>query len=130
MWTELPQKDNSTQYQKLLGGPAQNELLIGTRDQITICYIAIKFGDDLRSRRINQYFFESNQPSGFNLGMASGPGWPLNRPPMSTEYKPHFDELGRQVSTIKESLDACVELLLQPGPTYASERGDSNGTLS
>ena len=56
-----------------------NELFVGIRDGTKINYIGT-FWTSSAERRVEQYFFKDNQPSGFNFGMMSGPTWPLNRP--------------------------------------------------
>jgi hypothetical protein len=97
-----------------------NELFVGIRDRRKIEYVGKlwtpkRFGD----RRINQYFFKNDKPSGFNFGNISGPGWPLNQPQVLDERLiQYFIKLKDIRPSITDSLDKCIEHLTRPGPEY------------
>ena len=105
-----------------------NELFIGIKDGVSIAY----FGEfwtskQFKNRSISQYFFEDDQPSGHNFGYLSGPGWPLNQPPMVDErLRSYLEELKAIRPGAADSLDKCIELLSQPGPEYTK---DSDGIM-
>lgn len=110
-------------------GGVVNELLVGIRDGTSIAY-AGKFwiSKQFKDKRIAQYFFKNNEPSGFNFGNFSGPGWPLNAPPFLDEKLiPYFVALKKVRPNVSASLEKCREHLTQAGPEYTTV---SDGSLS
>ncbi|MDP3698014.1 MAG: hypothetical protein Q8R47_00355 [Nanoarchaeota archaeon] len=106
-----------------------NDLLVGIRDGEKITYVA-KFwtSKKFKDKRVEQYFFKYDQPSSFNLGFMSGPGWPLNHPPMLDErLLQYFNVLKEIRPNVIGSLDLCLEHLARPGPNYT---GRSDGSIS
>ena len=106
-----------------------NELFVGIRDETRIAYVG-KFwtSKQFDNRRLNQYFFQNNEPSGFNFGNISGPEWPLNQPPVLDErLMQYFTALKDVRPDVTGSLDKCMEHLTRGGPEYTET---SDGRIS
>ncbi len=106
-----------------------NELFVGIRDGTGIAYVG-KFwtSKQFENKRVNQYFFQNDQPSGFNFGHISGPGWPLNQPQILDErLMQYFNALKDVRPDVTGSLDRCMEHLTRAGPEYI---GTSDGSIS
>jgi hypothetical protein len=106
-----------------------NELFVGIRDGTGIAYVG-KFWTpkEFNGKRVNQYFFQNDEPSGFNLGHMSGPGWPINQPPVLDErLMQYFTSLKDVRPDVTGSLDRCMEHLTRAGPEYT---GRSDGSIS
>jgi len=106
-----------------------NELFVGIRDGTGIAYVG-KFWTPKESsdKRINQYFFQNNEPSGFNFGHISRPRWPLNQPPVLDErLMQYFAALKDVKPGVTGSLNKCMEHLTRSGPKHT---GRSDGNVS
>ncbi len=106
-----------------------NELFVGIRNGTGIVYVG-KFwtGKQSNDKRINQYFFKNDEPSGHNFGHMSGPGWPLNQPPVLDErLVRYFNALKEIRPSAIESLERCMKHLTRAGPEYT---GISDGGIS
>ncbi|MDP3734584.1 MAG: hypothetical protein Q8R37_05130 [Nanoarchaeota archaeon] len=100
MWIELVKEDH-TQYRKY-NPETKEEVLVGTDDRRTINYITVvRFSFDLNSIAAS-YFFDDDK-----LSVKS-----TER--LNSEHKPSFEELGKQVPQLRESLERCVKSILQP----------------
>ena len=114
-----------------------NELFVGIRDGNAIAYVgkfwtSKKFNfwnsKQFNDRRISQYFFRNDKPSGFNFGNMSGPELPLNQPPILDErLMQYFNALRDIKPNVTCSLDRCMEHLTRAGPEYT---GTSDGSIS
>lgn len=106
-----------------------NELFVGIRNGTDIANVGMYWvSKQFNEKRINQYFFDDNQPSAFNFGHMSGPGWPLNQPPVLDErLTQYFNALSDVRPDVTDSLDKCMEHLTKPGPEYT---GKSDGSIS
>jgi len=106
-----------------------NELVAGIRDGISIAYVGTFWtAKEDRYRRVNQYFLKNDEPSGFNFGHMSGPGWPLNQPPvLDKRLMQYFLELKNLRPDVSGSLDKCMKHLTRSGPQYT---GQSDGSIS
>lgn len=133
-YTELIVKPYTMEHLKQLveenyPGGVVNELFVGICDGTNIGFVgkfwtSKQFGD----KRINQYFFKNDKPSGHNLGNISGPGWPLNQPPLlDKRLMQYFNALKNIRPDAGGSLDRCMEHLTRPGPEYT---GKSDGSIS
>ncbi|GEM_PF-5837797 len=98
-----------------------NKLFVGIRDEAKIAYLGNWWtSKQSKHERVEQYFFREDQPSAFNLGSASGPRWPLNRPPLEHKLLQYFNTLKEVKPATASSLDKCLEHLAKPGPEYRS----------
>jgi hypothetical protein len=107
-------------------GGIVNQLIVGIRDQKSIMYVGkIWTPNQLKEKRINQYFFRDDQPSSFNFGNVRGPGWPLNQSAvLDNRLLSYFEELSKIRSGINESLGRCLNQLIIPGPEYTGKPGE------
>ena len=106
-----------------------NELFAGICDGTRIAYVG-KFwtSKQFNDKRVNQYFFQNDEPSGFNFGNMSGHGWPLNQLPMLDErLMQYFIALKDVRPDVAGSLDRCMEHLTRSGLEYT---GKSDGSIS
>lgn len=98
----------------------------GIRDDSSLVYLG-KVWAPLNSQRSNmeQYFFHNDCPRSFHFGHISGPGWPLNHPPiLDDRLLVHARELIVVKPGLKKSLEACLEHLTRPGPSYTGNSED------
>ena len=106
-----------------------NELFVGIRDKTRIAYVG-KFwtSKQFDNKRREQYFFDNDEPRAFNFGLISGPGWPLNRPPVLDEkLMKYFTALKYVRPNVAGSLDRCIKHLIRARPEYT---GKSDGCIS
>ena len=70
-------------------------------------------------KKVNQYYFQNDEPHTSNLGNISISRWPPNRPPVLDEKLiPYFTTLKDIRPDVTDSLDRCVEHLTNPGTEY------------
>ena len=116
MWVKSS-KGPYTIYEKHTGDMENTELIVGTVNEKNIDFVGVRYGPR-DQRRVNQYWFENDQPAGYHYSFITSPQWPADRPPMDPEFRHHFEMLGEQYPQVKGSLMACILLLEQPGPSY------------
>jgi len=100
-----------------------NKLIAGIRNGESVEYLGYfwtskKFKNE---KRIQQWFFKDDKPSGINFGMISGPDWPINQGAILDEkLRIYFAELiDKQIAHVSmRSLWNCIDLLSQPVPEY------------
>ncbi|MBI5398461.1 hypothetical protein HZB03_03270 [Candidatus Woesearchaeota archaeon] len=118
MWRKL-QREDHLQYRKALLSAIQEDLIIGTKDGQDVAYIEMRWEAAFGLPQVNRYYFENNQPAGFERERSAGRvSWPLDRPAIPDRYREHFAELAEEVPGIKGNLETCVALLGKPGPKY------------
>lgn len=100
-----------------------NELIVGISKEGRVVSIAQKLKSNKDGYKgIAQYFFDKGIISGFNYGMISGPGAPLDRgPEMDDKLRPHFEELKKIKPESAISLEYYLKELEIPGPEYKAK---------
>jgi hypothetical protein len=99
-----------------------NRLLVGIRDDELLTFFGrLWTSHTFKDQRIEQYFFRNDQPSAFNLGMMSGPGWPLNHGAIvGAQEFPYLQALKAERPQITRSLGNCLPHLMTPGIEYGT----------
>lgn len=105
-----------------MGKYHNHQILVGVRDEERFSFIAKLWeSDDNGMKGIEQYMFHDDKPSGFNLGIMSGSGWPLNHGVIIGEHElPYLQTLAQERPQVRSSLTNCLPHLLTPGLEYGT----------
>ncbi|MFA5888466.1 MAG: hypothetical protein WC852_07195 [Candidatus Nanoarchaeia archaeon] len=128
--TELRVKPCSIEHlrhivnEEYANGNVVNELFAGIKDGTSVAYIGKKaISGQTGTKFFRQYFFQNNQPNGFDMGIMAGPGWPTRFPSeIDPRLRLYFDELMKFRPDAAESIWKCVAMLSVPEHGYGSGR--------